>query len=45
MSNKKVAFYSPHLSVRGTEVAMYDYAQYNETILGNEYDGLPATSS
>jgi hypothetical protein len=35
MSNKKVAFYSPHLSVRGTEVAMYDYAHYNETILGN----------
>ena len=22
----KIAFYSPHLSLRGTEVAMYDYA-------------------
>lgn len=32
----KVAFYSPHLSERGTEVAMYDYAYYNEKILGNE---------
>ena len=32
----KIAFYSPHLSLRGTEVAMYDYAHYNETILGNE---------
>ena len=32
----KIAFYSPHLSLRGTEVAMYDYAHYNETILGNK---------
>jgi hypothetical protein len=32
----KIAFYSPHLSLRGTEVAMYDYAHYNEKILGNE---------
>ena len=33
---KKIAFYSPHLSERGTETAMYDFAYYNETILGNE---------
>lgn len=32
----KIAFYSPHLSERGTEVALYDYARYNEEILGNE---------
>ena len=32
----KIAFYSPHMSVRGTEVALYDYAHYNEKILGNE---------
>lgn len=31
-----VGFYSNQLSVRGTEVAMYDYAHYNETILGNK---------
>jgi len=33
---KTIAFYSPHLSERGTEVAMYDYAHYNEKILGNK---------
>jgi hypothetical protein len=32
----KIAFYSPHLTVRGTETAMYDYAYYNEKILGNQ---------
>jgi hypothetical protein len=32
----KVAFYSHHLSERGTEVALYDYARYNEEILGNQ---------
>lgn len=32
----KIAFYSPHLSERGTETAMYDYAHYNELILGNK---------
>ena len=32
----KIAFYSPHLGLRGTEVTMYDFAHYNETILGNE---------
>lgn len=32
----KVAFYSPHLCLRGTTVAMFDYAYYNQTILNNE---------
>lgn len=32
----KVGFYSPHLCVRGTTVAMFDYAFYNQKILGNE---------
>jgi hypothetical protein len=30
-----VAFHTSQLSERGTEVALYDYAHYNETILGN----------
>lgn len=33
---KKIAFYSPHLSLMGTEVTMYDFADYNEKILGNK---------
>ena len=33
---KKIAFYSPHLSERGTEIAMYDFAHYNEKILNNK---------
>jgi hypothetical protein len=32
----KIAFYSHHLSERGTEVALFDYARFNEEILGNE---------
>lgn len=32
----KVAFHCNQLSLRGTEVAMYDYAHYNEVLLGNE---------
>jgi len=32
----KVAFRSNQLGVRGTEVALFDYARYNEEILGNE---------
>jgi GR25 family glycosyltransferase involved in LPS biosynthesis len=32
----QVAFDVQHFSVRGTEVAIYDYAHYNETILGNK---------
>ena len=32
----KIAFYSPHLCLRGTTVAIYDYAYYNQSILNNE---------
>lgn len=32
----KIAFHCNQLSLRGTEVAMYDYAHYNEVLLGNE---------
>lgn len=33
---KTIAFHSNQLGIRGTEVALYDYALYNETILGNK---------
>jgi hypothetical protein len=33
---KTIAFYSPHLALTGTEVTMYDFADYNEKILGNK---------
>lgn len=32
----KIAFSTEHLSLRGTEIALFDYAKYNKTILGNE---------
>jgi hypothetical protein len=32
----KVAFFQPHLCLRGTTVAMYDYAIYNEKLLNNQ---------
>jgi len=32
----KIAFQTNQLSLRGTEVAIYDYAHFNETLLGNE---------
>lgn len=32
----KIAFHCNQLSIRGTEVAMFDYAHYNEKLLGNE---------
>jgi hypothetical protein len=32
---KTVAFFARHFTERGTEVAIYDYAHYNETLLGN----------
>ena len=32
----KVAFYTPHMCLRGTTVALFDYAKYNEEILGND---------
>lgn len=33
---KRIVFQSNQLSVRGTEIALYDYALYNRDILGNE---------
>lgn len=33
---KKIAFHSNQLGIRGTEVALYDYAYYNEELLGNK---------
>ena len=30
-----IVFHSNQLSLRGTEVAIYDYARYNEEYLGN----------
>lgn len=32
----KIAFLTPHLTFRGSCVALYDYAHYNETLLGNQ---------
>lgn len=32
----KVAFFSPHLCLRGTTVAMHDYSFYNQELLRNE---------
>lgn len=32
----KIAFHNGQIDVRGTSVALYDYAHYNETILGNK---------
>ena len=32
----RIAFHSNQLSERGTEVALYDYAFFNEVGLGNE---------
>jgi hypothetical protein len=40
-----VGFHSNQLGLRGTEVALFDYAHYNETILGNiSYVFAPANS-
>jgi hypothetical protein len=33
---KTVAFYQPFMNERGTCVAMFDYAHYNQTLLGNK---------
>jgi hypothetical protein len=33
---KVIGFLSNKLTLRGTEVAMYDYADFNETLLGNK---------
>lgn len=32
----KIAFYNPHITVRGVENTMFDFAYYNEKILGNK---------
>ena len=32
----KIVFHSNQLSLRGTEVALFDYAYFNQTLLGNE---------
>jgi hypothetical protein len=32
----KIVFYSNELCLRGTTIALYDYALFNQTILGNE---------
>lgn len=32
---RTIAFYQPHLDIRGTGVSYFDYAMYNESILGN----------
>lgn len=35
-SNKKtIAFLENKLTLRGTSIALYDYADYNEKLLGN----------
>ena len=32
----KILFYCDQVNERGTEVAIYDYAKYNQEILNNE---------
>src|SRR4030088_212514 len=32
----RIAFHSNQLGLRGTEISLYDYAHYNETLLRNE---------
>lgn len=32
----RILFQSNQLSIRGTEIALYDYARYNEEVLGNQ---------
>jgi hypothetical protein len=34
--NKTIVFYDNNLTLRGTSVALYNYADYNEKILGNK---------
>jgi hypothetical protein len=41
----KVLFHSNQLGIRGTETALYEYAHYNETLLGNaSYIAAPVYS-
>lgn len=41
----KVLFYNPLICIRGTSVAIYDYAHYNETILGNISDVIVSSKA
>jgi glycosyltransferase involved in cell wall biosynthesis len=41
----RVAFHVSHFSFRGTEVAVYDYAHYNEKLLGNKSIIVAPTSA
>jgi len=34
--NKKIAFYQPHIDIQGTGVAYFDFAHFNQEILGNK---------
>lgn len=34
--NKTIAFHLNHMSERGTEVSIFNYAKYNQTLLGNK---------
>ncbi len=36
MAPKNIAFFMRHFTGRGVEQAIYDYAHYNETVLGNK---------
>ena len=36
MPVKNIGFFIRHFTERGTEVAIYDYAHYNEKILNNK---------
>jgi len=36
MKSKKIAFFSNQFGEQGTEIALYDYAYFNETLLGNK---------
>jgi hypothetical protein len=33
---KRIGFYLPHLDLQGTGVSLYDYAFFNQTLLGNK---------
>ncbi|MDD4931742.1 MAG: FkbM family methyltransferase [Candidatus Colwellbacteria bacterium] len=36
MPSHKIAFHLSHFSIRGSEIAVYDYAHYNEELLRNQ---------
>ena len=37
---KTIAFFSNQLGLRGTEIRLYNYARYNEELLGNKDNGV-----